>query len=63
MSNANIKFIEVGLSFLVLLIFIASMALAKDIFGESANIAYVAILLAFTVIMCFIGFKVASKSY
>jgi len=61
MSKVDIKFIEIGVSFAILVVFIGLFALAREIPGVSSytNIAYAVILLAFTIVISLWGIKLA----
>ena len=61
MSKVDIKFIEIGVSFAILVVFIGLFALAREIPGVSSytNIAYAVIFLAFTIVISLWGIKLA----
>ena len=61
MSKVDIKFIEIGVSFIILVVFIGLFALARELPGLSSytNIAYALIFFAFTIVICLWGMKLA----
>lgn len=63
LANLNISLIEFGTSIVILAIFIALLALAKDIIGLWSNLAYLVIIMAFTAAMCLFGMKLAPYLY
>ncbi len=61
MSKVDIKFIEIGVSFIILAVFIGLFALARELPGLSSytNLVYALILLAFTIVISLWGMKLA----
>lgn len=61
MSNIDIRFIEIGVSLIILTVFIGLFALVGQIPGVSSysNIAYALIFLAFTIVISLWGMKLA----
>jgi hypothetical protein len=61
MSKVDIKFIEIGVSFVILVVFIGLFALAKELPGLSSytNIVYALIFLAFTIVISLWGMWLA----
>lgn len=61
MSKVDIKFIEIGVSFIILVVFIGLFALTRELPGLSqyTNVAYALIFLAFTIVISLWGMKLA----
>jgi hypothetical protein len=61
MSKVDIKFIEIGVSFVILVVFIGLFALARELPGLSSytNVVYAVIFLAFTIVISLWGIKLA----
>jgi hypothetical protein len=63
LASLKYNLIEFGVSIVILAVFIAAIALAKDIAGQWANLVYLATLVAFTIAMCLFGLKLAPNMY
>ena len=61
MSKVDIKFIEICVSFIILVVFIGLFALARELPGLSSytNVVYAVIFLAFTIVISLWGIKLA----
>ena len=61
MSNIDIKYIEIGVSLIILAVFIGLFAMVKGLPGLASysNVAYALIFLAFTIVISLWGMKLA----
>jgi hypothetical protein len=61
MIKVDIKFIEIGVSFIILVVFIGLFAMARELPGMSSytNIVYALTFLAFTIVISLWGIKLA----
>ncbi len=62
---ANLKFnlIEMGVTLIFLLLFLAVLAVAEDLAGQWSSFLYLAAFIAFSVVMCLLGLKLAPDMY
>jgi hypothetical protein len=63
LASLNVNLIEFGVSILILALFIALCAVARDAAGQWANLFYLATVIGFTVVMCLFGWKLAPLLY
>lgn len=61
MSNIDIRLVEIGVSLIILTVFIGLFALVGEIpaVAQYSNVAYALIFLAFTVVISLWGMKLA----
>jgi hypothetical protein len=62
---ANIKFnlIELGVSLIILFVFLALLAVAEDLAGQYSSFLYLGAFVIFSIAVCVLGMKLAPNMY
>ena len=63
LSNFRLNVIEFGVSFVILVVAVALLAISEEISGQWSNLACLAIIVAFTIAMSLLGWKIAPYMY
>jgi hypothetical protein len=63
LSNLKFNLIELGVTLIFLFVFLAVLAVAKDMAGEWTSFLYLAALIVFSIVICLLGLKLAPDMY